>query len=83
VITTAVEAAAFGVAGPAAAAAPSAQPLEAIQGGHRPAKLNAVDAGLNGKDDTLLANKPGPAGDAIKAQVKTVREAAKRAAVPR
>jgi hypothetical protein len=43
------------------------------------AKLNAVDAGLNGKVGTLLAIEPGPDGDAIKAQVKTVREAAKSA----
>lgn len=43
------------------------------------AKLNAVGAGLDGKVDTLLAVQPGPDGDAIKAQVKTVREAAKSA----
>ena len=43
------------------------------------AKLNAVGAGLDGKVSTLLAIKPGPDGDAIQAQVKTVRDAAKTA----
>jgi hypothetical protein len=43
------------------------------------AKLNAIAAGLDGKVGTLLAIKPGPDGDAIRAQVKTVREAAKSA----
>jgi hypothetical protein len=49
------------------------------QPGADTAKLNAVGAGLNGKVATLLAIKPGPDGDAIRAQVKTVRDAAKTA----
>ncbi|WP_146168995.1 hypothetical protein [Actinoplanes italicus] len=43
------------------------------------AKLDAVAAGLNGKVDTLLGFTPGPDGDAIRAEVKTVRDAAKDA----
>jgi len=43
------------------------------------AKLQAIRAGLAGKVDTLLAIAPGPDGDAIRAQVKTVREAARTA----
>jgi len=38
-----------------------------------------IGAGLDGKVDTLLAIKPGPDGDAIRAQVKTIREDAKSA----
>jgi hypothetical protein len=43
------------------------------------AKLNAVAAGLDGKVSSLLAIQPGPDGDAIRARVKTVRDAAKTA----
>jgi hypothetical protein len=42
-------------------------------------KATPVKNGLDGKVDTLLAIKPGPDGDAIRAQVKTVRDAAKSA----
>jgi hypothetical protein len=49
------------------------------QPGADTAKLNAVGAGLNGKVATLLAIKPGPDGDAIRAQVKIVRDTAKTA----
>jgi hypothetical protein len=43
------------------------------------AELTAIAAGLDGKAGTLLAITPGPDGDAIRAQVKTVRDAAKSA----
>jgi hypothetical protein len=43
------------------------------------AKLDAVTKSLDGKVDTLLAIKPGPDGEAIRAHVKTVRESAKGA----
>ena len=43
------------------------------------AKLDAVQKALSGKVDTLLAVKPGPDGDAIKAAVKPIRESAKDA----
>ena len=49
------------------------------QAGVDDAKLDAVRAGLDGKVDTLLAIAPGPDGDVIRAQVKTVRQAAKTA----
>jgi hypothetical protein len=49
------------------------------QPGADKAKLDAAEAGLDGKVTTLLAIKPGPDGDAIRAQVKPVREAAKSA----
>ena len=42
-------------------------------------KAAPVKTGLDGKADTLLAVKPGPDGDAIRAQVKTIRDAAKTA----
>jgi hypothetical protein len=42
-------------------------------------KADPVRTGLDGKVDTLLAIKPGPDGNAIRAQVKTVRDAAKSA----
>jgi hypothetical protein len=42
-------------------------------------KAAPVKTGLDGKVDTLLALKPGPDGDAIRAQVKTVRSAAQSA----
>jgi hypothetical protein len=43
------------------------------------AKLDAIAKSLDGKVGTLLAIKPGPDGAAIRAQVKTVRQAAKDA----
>ncbi|GAB1641269.1 hypothetical protein [Krasilnikovia sp. MM14-A1259] len=43
------------------------------------AKLDAVQKSLTGKVDALLAVQPGPDGDAIRAQVKPVREAAHEA----
>jgi hypothetical protein len=43
------------------------------------AKLDAVDKSLDGQVATLLAFKPGPDGDAIRAEVKTVRTTAKDA----
>jgi hypothetical protein len=42
-------------------------------------KLGAVATSLAGKVDTLLALKPGPDGDAIKASVQTIRKSAKDA----
>nr|WP_296063454.1 hypothetical protein [uncultured Actinoplanes sp.] len=43
------------------------------------AKLDAVDKALAGKVDALLAIKPGPDGDAIRASVKQIRQSAKDA----
>ena len=43
------------------------------------AKLDAITKSLDGEVGTVLAIKPGPDGDAIRAQVKTVRQAAKDA----
>jgi hypothetical protein len=43
------------------------------------AKLDDVQKSLSGKVDALLAVKPGPDGDAIKAGVKPIRESAKEA----
>ena len=42
-------------------------------------KLDAIQSSLDGKVDTLLSIKPGPDGDALRAQVKPVRDAAKSA----
>jgi len=42
-------------------------------------KLDAVDKALSGKVDALLAIKPGPDGDAIRASVKQIRQSAKDA----
>lgn len=42
-------------------------------------KAAPIKTGLDGKVDTLLAIKPGTDGDAIRAQVKTIRDAAKNA----
>jgi hypothetical protein len=42
-------------------------------------KLDAIQSSLGGKVDTLLGIKPGPDGDAIRAQVKPIRDAAKSA----
>ncbi len=52
---------------------------ELVVAGKLGAKADPVKAGLDGKVDTLLAIKPGPDGDAIRAQVKTIRDAAKSA----
>ncbi|GAA3188133.1 hypothetical protein ACFO1B_10710 [Dactylosporangium siamense] len=49
------------------------------QPGADAAKLDAIEATLKGKVDTLLAVKPGPDGDALRAQVQQVRAAAKTA----
>jgi hypothetical protein len=43
------------------------------------AKLDGVQKSLSGKVDTLLALKPGPDSDAIKAGVKSIRQSAKDA----
>lgn len=43
------------------------------------AKLDAIEASLKGKVDTLLAIKPGPDGDALRAQLQPIRAAAKAA----
>lgn len=43
------------------------------------AKLDAIEATLKGKVDTLLAIKPGPDGDAIRRQVQPIRADAKAA----
>lgn len=42
-------------------------------------KLDAIQSSLSGKADSLLNIKPGPDGDAIRAQVKPIRDAAKSA----
>jgi hypothetical protein len=52
---------------------------EQVVAGKLGAPAASIDSGLNGKVGTLLAIKPGPEGDAIRAQVKTVRDAAKSA----
>ncbi|RZU52142.1 hypothetical protein EV385_3984 [Krasilnikovia cinnamomea] len=43
------------------------------------AKLDAVERSLTGQVDKLLAIQPGPDGDAIRAQVQPIREAARSA----
>jgi len=43
------------------------------------AAATPIKTGLDGKVDTLLAIQPGPDGDAIRAQVKTIRDDAKSA----
>jgi hypothetical protein len=43
------------------------------------AKLDAVEKSLDGQVDKLLALQPGPDGDALRASVKDVRQAAKSA----
>jgi hypothetical protein len=43
------------------------------------AKLDAIEGTLKGKVDAILAIKPGPDGDSIKAQLQPVRAAAKTA----
>jgi hypothetical protein len=52
---------------------------EQVVAGQLGAKADPVKDGLDGRVDTLLAIKPGPDGDAIRAQVKTIRDAAKSA----
>ena len=52
---------------------------EQVVAGKLGTKATPVKTGLDGKVDTLLAIKPGPDGDAIRAQVKTIREDAKSA----
>ena len=52
---------------------------EQVIAGKLGTKATPVGTGLDGKVDTLLAIKPGPDGDAIRAQVKTIRDAAKSA----
>ncbi|MEV6844971.1 hypothetical protein [Actinoplanes sp. NPDC051411] len=52
---------------------------EQVAAGKLGTKATPVKAGLDGKVDTLLAIKPGPDGNAIRAQVKTIRDAAKTA----
>jgi hypothetical protein len=52
---------------------------EQVIAGKLGTKATPVKTGLDGKVDTLLAIKPGPDGDAIRAQVKTIRDAAKSA----
>jgi hypothetical protein len=52
---------------------------EQVAAGKLGTKATPVKTGLDGKVDTLLAIKPGPDGDAIRAQVKTIRDAAKTA----
>lgn len=42
-------------------------------------KLAGIQSSLDGKAGTLLAIKPGPDGDAIRARVKPIRDAAKSA----
>jgi hypothetical protein len=44
-----------------------------------PGKLDAIQSSLTGKVDTLLDIKPGPDGDAIRAGVKPIRDAARSA----
>jgi hypothetical protein len=43
------------------------------------AKLKSVTTSVNGQVDKLLAIQPGPDGDAIRAQVRPIREAARSA----
>jgi hypothetical protein len=52
---------------------------EQVVAGKVGTRATPIGTGLDGKVDTLLAIKPGPDGDAIRAQVKTVRDAAKSA----
>lgn len=52
---------------------------EQVVAGKLGAKADPVKDGLDGRVDTLLAIKPGPDGNAIRAQVKTIRDAAKSA----
>jgi hypothetical protein len=52
---------------------------ELVAAGKLGTKADPVASGLAGKVGTLLAIKPGPDGDAIRAQVKTIRAAAKTA----
>jgi hypothetical protein len=52
---------------------------EQVAAGKLGTKATPIKTGLDGKVDTLLAIKPGPDGDAIRAQVKTIRDAAKSA----
>ena len=52
---------------------------EQVVAGKLGAKADPVKNGLDGRVDTLLAIKPGPDGHAIRAQVKTIRDAAKSA----
>jgi hypothetical protein len=52
---------------------------EQVIAGKLGTKAAPIKTGLDGKVDTLLAIKPGPDGDAIRAQVKSVRDAAKTA----
>jgi hypothetical protein len=52
---------------------------ELVVAGKLGTKANPVKDSLTGKVDTLLAIKPSPDGDAIRAQVKTIRDAAKSA----
>jgi hypothetical protein len=52
---------------------------EQVIAGKLGTKAAPIKIGLDGKVDTLLAIKPGPDGDAIRAQVKSIRDAAKSA----
>jgi hypothetical protein len=52
---------------------------EQVIAGRLGAKATPIKTSLDGKVDTLLAIKPGPDGDAIRAQVKTIRDDAKTA----
>jgi hypothetical protein len=52
---------------------------ELVVAGKLGSSADPVENSLDGKVDTLLAIKPGPDGDAIRAQVKTIRDAAKNA----
>jgi len=52
---------------------------EQVVAGRLGEKAAPIRTGLDGKVDTLLAIKPGPDGDAIRAQVKTIRDDAKNA----
>jgi hypothetical protein len=52
---------------------------ELVVAGKLGTKADPVKNSLDGKVDTLLAIKPGPDGDAIRTQVKTIRDAAKSA----
>jgi hypothetical protein len=52
---------------------------EQVIAGKLGTKAAPIKTGLDGKVDTLLAIKPGPDGDAIRAQVKSIRDAAKSA----
>jgi len=52
---------------------------EQVIAGKLGSKATPIKTGLDGKVDTLLAIEPGPDGDAIRAQVKTIRDDAKSA----